>query len=87
MPVDTAQFGQADSSKTETHTEAPMTQIGHTAVSKLYKTEGSPHWRPNVAALGSIIEHARFIQKRSSPLICSTMYCVEDQFELWILIL
>ena len=31
MPVDTAQFGQADLSKTETHTEAPMTQLGRAA--------------------------------------------------------
>ena len=34
MPVDTAQFGQADLSKTETHTEAPMTQLGRTATSR-----------------------------------------------------
>ena len=33
MPVDTAQFGQADLSKTETHTEAPMTQLGRAAAS------------------------------------------------------
>ena len=34
MPVDTAQLGQADLSKTETHTEAPMTQLGRTATSR-----------------------------------------------------
>ena len=34
MPVDIAQFGQADLSKTETHTEAPMTQLGRTATSR-----------------------------------------------------
>ena len=33
MPVDTAQFGQADLSKTEAHTEAPMTQLGRTTAS------------------------------------------------------
>ena len=33
MPVDTAQFGQADLSKTETHTEAPMTQLGRATAS------------------------------------------------------
>ena len=33
MPIDTAQFGQADLSKTETHTEAPMTQLGRTDAS------------------------------------------------------
>ena len=31
MPVDTAQFGQADLSKTETLTEPPMTQLGRAA--------------------------------------------------------
>ena len=31
MPVGTTQFGQADLSKTETHTEAPMAQLGRTA--------------------------------------------------------
>ena len=33
MPVGTAQFGQADLSKTEAHTEAPMTQLGRAAAS------------------------------------------------------
>ena len=33
MPLDTAQFGQADLSKTEAHTEAPMTQLGRAAAS------------------------------------------------------
>ena len=33
MPVGTAQFGQADLSKTETYTEAPMTQLGRAAAS------------------------------------------------------
>ena len=33
MPVDTAQFGQADLSKTEAHTEAPMAQLGRAAAS------------------------------------------------------
>ena len=31
MPVGTAQFGQADLSKAEAHTEAPMTQLGRAA--------------------------------------------------------
>ena len=31
MPVGTAQFGQANLSKTETHTEAPMAQLGRAA--------------------------------------------------------
>ena len=33
MPVGTAQFGQADLSKTEAHTEAPMTQLERAAAS------------------------------------------------------
>ena len=33
MPVGTAQVGPADLSKTELHTEAPMTQLGRTAAS------------------------------------------------------
>ena len=33
MPVGTTQFGQADLSKTETDTEAPMTQLGRAAAS------------------------------------------------------
>ena len=33
MPVGTTQFGQADLSKTETYTEAPMTQLGRAAAS------------------------------------------------------
>ena len=33
MPVGTAQFGQADLSKTEAHTEAPMTELGRAAAS------------------------------------------------------
>ena len=35
MPVGTAQFGQADLSKTEAHAEAPMTQLGRAAASSL----------------------------------------------------
>ena len=34
MPVDTAQFGQADLFKTEAHTEAPMVQLGRAAAFK-----------------------------------------------------
>ena len=34
MPVGIAQFGQTDVSKTKTHTEAPMTQLGRTATSR-----------------------------------------------------
>ena len=33
MPVGTAQFGQADLFKKETHTETPMTELGRTIVS------------------------------------------------------
>ena len=33
MPVGTAQFGQANLSKTEAHTETPMTQLGRAAAS------------------------------------------------------
>ena len=33
VPVSTTQFGQADLFKTETHTEAPMTQLGRAAAS------------------------------------------------------
>ena len=67
MSVDTAQFGQADLSKTEAHTEAPMTQLGRTTASKLSKTEartGAPMKQlGRAAASGSIIDHARFVQK------------------------
>ena len=35
MQVGTAQFGQADLSKTEAHAEAPMTQLGRAAASNL----------------------------------------------------
>ena len=35
IPVGTAQFGQADLSKTETDTEAPMTQLERAAASSL----------------------------------------------------
>ena len=34
MPVGTAQFGQADLSKTEAHAEAPMTQLERATVSQ-----------------------------------------------------
>ena len=33
MPVGTVQFGQADLFKTETHIEAPITQLGRAAAS------------------------------------------------------
>ena len=33
MPIGVVQFGQADLSKTEAHTEAPMTQLGRTTAS------------------------------------------------------
>ena len=34
MTVGTAEFGQADLFKTETHTEAPMAQLGRAAASE-----------------------------------------------------
>ena len=50
MPVDTAQFGQADLSKTETHSEAPMTQQGRDAApgSIMFGLlRISPNWKDN----------------------------------------
>ena len=69
MPVDSAQFGQADLSKTEAHTEAPMTQLGRTTASNVSKTEGHTgapiKQLGRAAASGSIIGHARVVQKES----------------------
>ena len=50
----TAKFGQADLSKTETHTEAPMTQLGRAAASSsiiehvwFVKKLSEPEFRPS----------------------------------------
>ena len=77
MPVGTAQFGQADLSKAEAHTEAPMTQLGRAAGASQFgradlsktetHTEAAMTQLGRAAASCPIIDHVWFVKELSEP--------------------
>ena len=82
MPVGAAQVGPADLSKTELHTEAPMTQLGRTAASGSsidhvwFVSSSVICCFGKYAAIGSIVDHIRLV-----PFIFPTVACVEENMK------